>query len=95
MPFPLDLLIAVCGHYRMASEHASYMLHFPRVDDYSHNPEMAERNLDARKFLDDVVIDIYKRKTKLKAVEKKLTGDNFFINGGKELLKFGMIDQII
>lgn len=88
-------LIAVSGHVRFASEYASHMLHFPRGDDYSHNTVMAERNMGNRRFLEQAIVDIYKKRTKIEDLEEKLLGDNFYINGGKNLKKYGLIDQIL
>ena len=93
--FSAASLIAVSGHVRFASEHAAHMLHFPRGEDYSHNTVMAERNMEHRKFLEQAVLDIYKKQTKVENLEEKLLGDNYFINGGKNLKKYGLIDHIL
>lgn len=88
-------LIAVCGHYRVASEYATFLLHFARSMDYAHNPDMAERNLESRKFLDKQIVHLYKAHTKIKEIEKKFLADNYMIHGGKELKKLGVIDEIL
>lgn len=88
-------LIAVSGHYRVASKYASYMMHFGKSWDFSHNPIMAERNLDNKKFLDNTIVSIYEKQTKLKKVSDLILADGYTINGGAQLKKLGLIDEII
>lgn len=88
-------LIAVCGHHRVASEHATFMLHYSRGFEYSHNPDMAERNLAGRKFLDRQMLRLYKSHTKIKDLEKKFLADNYMIHGGNELKRLGCVDEIL
>lgn len=88
-------LIAVCGHHRVASSYATFLLHFARSMDYAHNPDMAERNLASRKFLDKQIVGMYKAHTKIKDIEKKFLADNYMIHGGKELKRLGCVDEIL
>lgn len=84
--------IAVCGNKRFVSSRASHLLHFARGWDYAHNPEMVKRNQQFMDFLQKEILRIYKTKTKLTDLEAKLLADNFRINGGKDLIKFGLAD---
>ncbi len=93
--FSAGSLIAVSGHKRYASVRAYHGLHFARGSDYAHNPEMADRNAENFKWMQAQLVQIYKNKTKLKNIEKLLLADNYMINGGHNLLKFGLIDEII
>jgi ATP-dependent protease ClpP protease subunit len=74
-------LIAVCGHKRIARPWSSHLIHFSKQWDFSHNPEMSERNLDYTIFINTEMVKIYKQKTKLKNIEKKMIADNFMVNG--------------
>lgn len=93
--FSCGSLIAVSGHKRFASKRAYHGLHFARGTDYSHNPEMMQRNADNFIWMQKELIDIYKSQTKLKNIEKLLIADNYMINGGDALLRAGLIDEII
>jgi ATP-dependent protease ClpP protease subunit len=88
-------LIAVCGHHRVASQYASYMMHFGKQWDFSHNPIMAERNLENKKFMDNNIVSIYEKNTKLENIPDLILADGYTINGGKNLKKLGLIDEII
>lgn len=88
-------LIAVCGNMRYVTRRSYHLLHFARGWDYAHNPEMIERNAKTWKFLQDELIDVYREHTKLKDIEAKLLADNFMINGAKDLIRFGLADQIL
>lgn len=87
-------IIAICGSHRMASEYATYMFHHARIEEFSHNPEMAKRNLDNRSFIDKTLVEIIKRYTRITDVEKILNDDNYFVNGGKNLKRMGIIDAV-
>jgi ATP-dependent protease ClpP protease subunit len=93
--FSAGSLIAVSGHKRFASVRAYHGLHFARGSNYAHNSEMADRNTENFKWQQSQLIKIYRDKTKLKNIEKLLIADNYMINGGDDLLKFGLIDEII
>jgi ATP-dependent protease ClpP protease subunit len=93
--FSAASLIAVSGHKRYGSSRAYHGLHFMRGWDYAHNPNMAERNAENHKWMQSELIKIYKQKTKLKDIEDKLLADNYMINGGANLLKFGFIDELL
>lgn len=90
-------LIAAAGTVRYVSSRASHLLHFARGWDYAHNPEMGKRNQEFFEFQQQELMNIYKTKTKgkIKDLEKKLLADNFRVNGGKDLIKFGLADQLI
>ena len=93
--FSAASLIAVAGHKRFGSTRAYHGLHFARGFDYSHNPEMTQRNADNFKWQQNELINIYKKYTKLKDLPKLLVADNYMVNGGAELKKLGLIDEII
>ncbi len=93
--FSAGSLIAVSGHKRFASVRAYHGLHFARGSDYAHNPEMADRNAENFKWMQAQLVKIYKENTKLKDIEKLLLADNYMINGGSNLLKYGLIDELI
>jgi ATP-dependent protease ClpP protease subunit len=88
-------LIAICGHHRIVSERTYHLLHFAKNWDYSHNPEMSKRNHENLAFLNKQMIKLYEERTKVKDVKEKMLADNFMINGGKELIKQGLADQLI
>lgn len=92
--FSAASMIAVCGHKRFATRWASHLVHYPRSWDFSHNPEMAEINVDALKFLTSEMLNIYKQRTKIKDLDKKLISDNYIVSG-KELVKVGLVDKIL
>jgi len=87
-------MIAISGHRRFARRWSSHLIHFPRVWDHCHNPEMAQRNLDYTKFINKEVVELYKRKTKIKDVEKKMLADNYIIMGN-DLLEWGLVDVLV
>lgn len=93
--FSAGSLIAVSGHKRFGSTRAYHGLHFARGWDYSHNPIMTERNAQNSKWMQSELVKIYKERTKLKQIEKLLLADNYMINGGSNLLKAGIIDEIL
>jgi ATP-dependent protease ClpP protease subunit len=93
--FSAGSLIAVSGHTRFVSQRAYHGLHFARGSVFSHNPDMAERNLENFKWIQSELVKIYKHNTKLKHIEKLLIADNYMINGGEELVKYGLADYVI
>lgn len=93
--FSAASLIAVSGHKRFGSVRAFHGLHFARGGDYAHNPDMADRNTQNFKWMQSELVKIYKGRTKLKDIEKLLLADNYMINGGDDLKKYGLIDEII
>lgn len=93
--FSAASLIAVSGHHRFGSVRAYHGLHFARGYEYSHNPLMSDRNNENMKFLQAELIKVYQNRTKLEDIEGKLIADNFMVNGGEDLLKFGLIDELI
>lgn len=93
--FSAGSLIAVSGHKRFASVRAYHGLHFARGGQYAHNPDMADRNVENFKWMQSQLVQIYKSTTKLKDIEKLLLADNYMINGGANLLKYGLIDELI
>lgn len=93
--FSAASLIAVAGHKRFGSSRSFHGLHFARGFDYSHNPEMAQRNADNFKWMQSELVKVYSENTKLKDIPKLLLADNYMINGGAELKKWGLIDEII
>lgn len=88
-------MIAVCGNVRYVTRRTRHLLHFARIYEYAHNPEMLQRNLEANKFLQKELVEVYREHTKIKDIEKKLLADNFIITGGKALIRLGLADQII
>lgn len=93
--FSAASMIAVAGHKRFGSVRAYHGLHFARGSEYSHNPEMAQRNADNTKWMQAELVRIYQDHTKLKDIPKLLLADNFMVNGGAEMKKLGLIDEII
>lgn len=87
-------VIAVVGTNRYVSRRAQLLIHFARGFDYSHNPEMTERNKQSFDFLQNEMIGVYTKYTKIKDVRKKLLADNFYISGGQELIKQGFADEL-
>jgi len=89
-------LIAMAGHVRYATESAVYMLHYARGHTHSHNPVMSDRNAKYDKFIHDKLVDIIKKYASLPSgFEKDIIADHYYIKGGKELKKLGLIDNII
>jgi ATP-dependent protease ClpP protease subunit len=88
-------LIAVSGSFRYVSKRASHLLHFARGWDYAHNPDMADRNNEHFKFLQNQILEVYRHSTKLRNIDQKLLADNFIISGGYELVKQGLADQVV
>lgn len=93
--FSAASLIAVAGHKRFGSSRAFHGLHFARGFEYSHNPEMTKRNADNSNFLQNELVKIYQKYTKLKDIPKLLLADNYMVNGGTEMKKLGLIDEIL
>lgn len=87
-------VIAVVGSKRFVSRRAQLLIHFARGFDYSHNPEMTERNRQSSDFMQEEMIAIYNKYTKIKDVRKKMLADNFYILGGNELIKQGFADEL-
>lgn len=85
-------LIAVAGSKRYVSERAYHLLHFMRGSDYAHNPIMSDRNNENAKFWQKQLVDIYKKYTRLKNIEKLLLPDNYMINGASQLIRHGLAD---
>ena len=88
-------MIAAAGHHRVVGENSSHLIHYCRSEDYSHNPVMADRNNQYRKFLDKTLLDFYKRYAKIKDLDKLLVADHYMIYGGQNLKKAGLADEII
>lgn len=88
-------LIAVTGSNRFVSKRAYHLLHFMRGWAYSTSPEMTKRNTTNDLFLQDELVKIYQKYTKLKKIEDKLLADNFMINGSDDLIKYGLADKVI
>jgi hypothetical protein len=63
--------------------------------DYSETPAQAENNKKRWDWLNKMVVEIYKKHTKLKDVEKKMEQNNFSIMGGADLIKQGFSDFLI
>ena len=93
--FSAASLIAVAGHKRFGSVRAFHGLHYARGADYAHNPAMIDRNAENCKWMQAELVKVYKEHTNLKDIDKLLLADNYMINGGKELLKHGLIDEIL
>jgi ATP-dependent protease ClpP protease subunit len=87
-------LIAVAGTpgKRYIGERAYHLLHFMRGSDYAHNPIMMERNFENGKFWHKVLLDIYKKYTKIQKLEEKLLADNYMVNGAAACIKAGLAD---
>jgi len=88
-------MIAIAGTYRFVTPTSVHLAHFARSWAFSHNPEMAERNLKYDKFIQSKIVELYKSKTKIKDIEKKLLADNFMVCGGSELIKAGFADRLV
>ncbi len=88
-------LIAVAGEKRFVSKRAYHLLHFSRGWDYSHNPIMAERNLENGNWMQNEIVAHYKKYTKLKSIPAKLIADNYMINGAADLIANGLADEEI
>lgn len=88
-------LIACVGHKRFVSKRAYHLLHFARGWEYSHNPVMSQRNAENWKWMQKELVDIYKQYTKIKNIEDKLLADNYMVNGGKELIRLGLADELV
>lgn len=88
-------LIAVCGHHRVAYKNASHLIHYARGSDFSHNDIMAQRNLESTKFSNNAIVNIYRKNTKLKNIDKLLLADNYMVHGAEALKKLGFIDEIL
>jgi len=88
-------MIAVTGSKRYVSSRAYYHLHYARGGSYSHNPEMIDRNTENAHFVQGELVKVYKKYTKLKGIEKKLLADNFMINGGEEIIRWGLADELL
>ncbi len=88
-------LIAVAGSTRYIGKRAYHLLHFARGWDYSHNPIMAERNVEQSKFWQNEIVNIYKKYTKIKDIDSKLLADNYMINGAAACIKAGLADKEI
>ena len=51
-----------------------------------------ENNLDFFKYVNKKTVDIYKKYTRIKDVEKKMSQNNFGIRGSDELIKQWLAD---
>ena len=88
-------IIAVTGTRRWVSKRSQFLLHFARSWDFSHNPEMSDRNKASHDFMQNENIEVYKKYSKLKDIRKKMMSDNFYILGGDELIKTGFADELL
>lgn len=89
-------MIACAGHRRFVANSAYHLLHFARMYDYGHNPEMMERNLENGKFTQEQIILHYQRYSKFNGdLKEKLLADNFMVNGGQALIDAGLADELI
>lgn len=86
-------LIAVTGSKRYIGRRAYHLLHFMRGWDYSHNPQMTDRNAEMSKFWQKELVHIYKKYTKIKDIEAKLLADNYMVNGADACIKAGLADE--
>lgn len=87
-------LIAVCGSTRYVSQRASHLLHYASGWNYSNNPELSKRQLEADIFEQNEITRIYSENTKLTDIPNKLKHD-YYILGGKNLIKYGLADIIL
>ena len=80
-------VIAIQGDERYVSKFAAHLIHFPRWVSYQENPDQLENNNKMWKFYNETLVSTYKRFTKLRDPEKKMTQDNYTIRGADELIK--------
>lgn len=88
-------LIAISCPIRVVSERAAHIMHYARGGDFAHNPEMARRNLQYFEFLQEEILTLYKKHTKIDDVHKKLELDNYIIFGGGKLKQYGLADYVL
>ena len=84
--------IAIQWDERYVSDFAAHLLHFPRWVSYQENPDQLDNNNKMRKFYNDTLVNMYKKFTKLKDPEKKMTQNNFTIRWADELIKHWFAD---
>lgn len=88
-------IIFCVGTNRYVTRRTQLLLHFARTSNSSHNPEMAQRNKEADDHLQDELIEVYKKHTKMKDIKKKLMTDNYYILGGQQLINLGFADEML
>lgn len=96
-------MIAICGQKRFISSRSYHMIHYARGVMYADNPEMAERNNENLKFVQDIVVNLYSQYCNLKSLVKDKKARNFgemiktdnFTLYSSDLIKYGVADEII
>lgn len=96
-------MIAMCGHKRYVTSRSYHLIHYARIGTYSDNPDMAERNHENMKFIQDMILKIYSENANVKQLLKdkkaKSLGDliktDSYILYPNELIKYKFADELL